>query len=92
MSKDTIITGLINDWYIVTSKRKNLIRGSVYHDIRNRWPDGMLILTSEVTTNKEELKEGTVVETLNSRYLLGISASDMSDRAADLIVAAQETK
>ena len=50
----------------------NILWGCVYDDPDKRWPEGTRIHTSDIRgLHKMELKEGDIVTTLNSIYLLG---------------------
>jgi hypothetical protein len=49
----------------------HLIVGIVTNDRKNRFADGRCIHTSAIVTPLEEIVEGSVAETLNTRYLLG---------------------
>ncbi len=44
--------------------------GRVHHDDLRRFVDGRLIRTSPVISRREDIREGQVVSTINSRYLL----------------------
>ena len=64
------ITGRLEYW--IYDERNNIFWGDLYGDVHNRWRDGQDIHTSTVTTPEAPLsKEGDVIETLNSKYLLG---------------------
>ena len=74
------VTGRLEDWYIAgsisdwedASKYIGFIWGTIYDDAKNRFPDGSIIHTSAIWKNKlENLKEGDIVETQFSSYLLG---------------------
>lgn len=46
--------------------------GNVYEDVWHRFPDGLFIHTSVVRSHaQDELKEGMIITTINSTYLLG---------------------
>lgn len=47
----------------------NVFWGNIYDDVRERWWDGAYIHTSHCP--EPDAKEGDVVVTLNSTYLLG---------------------
>lgn len=53
--------------------RHNVIWGSIYDDVRKRWPEGTRIHTSYIADEDADgfLMEGEVIKTLNSTYLLG---------------------
>lgn len=46
------------------------LAGSIFHDVKRRWPDGRLIRTSYLTTPPDAVRDGAIVSTLNSKYLL----------------------
>lgn len=51
--------------------RTHLLVGIVTNDRKSRFADGRCIHTSALVTRLEDIVEGTVAETLNTRYLLG---------------------
>jgi len=64
------ITGRLENWAREQVTRKEfIIWGDVYDDIHERWRDGQWIHTSGIKNRK--CKEGDVVTTRNSAYLLG---------------------
>lgn len=64
------VTGRLEGWY--WDSYHGIIWGYLYDDIRERWWDGARIHTSLITSHKlGEAKEGDIVTTLNSTYLLG---------------------
>lgn len=46
-----------------------IIYGEIHDDVQNRWDNGTEIHTSRI--KPREIKEGDIVETMNSTYLLG---------------------
>lgn len=65
---------VLQDWIILplpAYPSTHLLVGIVTNDRKNRFTDGRCIHTSAVVTPLEEIVEGAVVETLNTRYLLG---------------------
>ena len=63
-------TARLENWLLVMlTKKTAIIYGECYEDEKGRFPDGSFIHTSKVIPKK--YKEGDVVETLNSTYLLG---------------------
>lgn len=65
------VTGRLEDW---THDKEgfNVIWGHVYEDVRGRFRDGTWIHTSVLRHPKIAVhKEGDIVRTLNSTYLLG---------------------
>ena len=62
-----ILTGRLEDWWYEPSIQ--VFRGRLYDDILKRWHDGALIHTSHCPF--PDAKQGDIIETLNSRYLLG---------------------
>lgn len=66
------VTGRLENWTAVLhnmTQRTHVIYGDMYDDERNRFDDGTRVNTS--TTSQTEFKEGDIVETRNSSYLLG---------------------
>lgn len=62
------VTGRLEGWY--WDDQYNIIWGYLYDDVRERWCDGQYIHTSHIE-DKKDYKEGDIVYTLNSSYLLG---------------------
>lgn len=68
MSK--LLTGRLENWVI--DDYNCIIWGDIYDDIALRWCDAQPIHTSFIKGLKDmNLKEGDIVTTLNSTYLLG---------------------
>jgi len=65
------VTGRLENWNRTASIGGHtfLIWGDIYDDVHKRWIDGTRIHTSGI--RESEVKEGDIVETLNSTYLLG---------------------
>lgn len=66
------VTARIENWAF--NKKQNVIIGDIYDDIYCRWRDGTLITTSLLKPMSMQVsspKEGAIMETLNSSYLLG---------------------
>lgn len=70
--KDELITGRLEGWrYDVMY---HVLWGYLYEDVNKRWEDGQYIHTSTLQIKIDDiptLKEGDVVHTRNSTYLLG---------------------
>ena len=66
--------------------------GDVYGDEKGRFVDGCFIHTSQVKQNPETFKEGVVVKTKYSTYILGVpfSAKDNAIRSAKHIALLQD--
>ena len=70
------ITGTIEKWFFMftgTDGSYN-ITGNIYNDSDHRFGDGTSIITSSINARdypKESLKEGMIICTRNSTYLLG---------------------
>ena len=65
---------ILQDWIILPLPAypgTHLLVGIVTNDRKSRFPDGRCIHTSAIVTPLEEIVEGAVAETLNTRYLLG---------------------
>jgi hypothetical protein len=75
MSNDEI-TGRLENWTHISGK---VIYGNVYNDARERFPDGTFMRTSRIVSPLENLREGQVIITLNSRYLLGKKKMEDND-------------
>jgi len=64
------ITGRLEGW--IYDADYNVLWGFIYDDTRKRFRDGEYIHTSGIPRGKRiEFKEGMIVDTLNSSYLLG---------------------
>ena len=64
------VTGILEDWRRVqVSKKEFVIWGHVYEDIHGRFRNGAFIHTSGI--KNRAVKEGDIVQTRNSTYLLG---------------------
>ncbi|MBX7535137.1 hypothetical protein K3175_05650 [Qipengyuania sp. GH1] len=64
----------MHDWIILPLAAypgTYLLIGIVTNDRNNRFVDGRCIHTSAIVTPLEAIVEGSVAETLNTRYLLG---------------------
>lgn len=59
----------LRDWAILRVSGFSTVIGYIYADGKSRFPDGRLVRTSPLIKAKSA-REGSVVETLNSRYLL----------------------
>ena len=65
---------VLQDWIILPLPAypgTHLLIGIVTNDRKSRFADGRCIHTSALLTQLEDIVEGAVVETLNTRYLLG---------------------
>lgn len=66
------VTGRIENWTLYEQER--VIIGNLYDDIHDRWGEGQVITTSRLlpmSMQANAIKEGSVVSTQNSHYLLG---------------------
>lgn len=74
------ITGTLHNWYLGKNYGEEYILwGDIRGDIHGRFPDGSWIHTSGIKHSDfpvESLKEGDVVKTRNSTYLLGKRGDD----------------
>jgi hypothetical protein len=61
------VTGRLEYWWY--DEINHVFWGYLYDDIRKRWWDGVHIHTS--CCHNPDAKEGDVIKTLNSTYLLG---------------------
>ena len=64
---DSVPTGRLEDWAYVGG----VIYGSIFGDKLKRFHDGAEIHTSPVASPVKDLKEGNVIQTRGSTYLLG---------------------
>jgi hypothetical protein len=75
MSDDTEVTGTLENWRVQDwDNLEYVIWGNVNGDVNGRFRDGYYIHTSGITKSLHpvsSLKEGVVVHTRNSAYLLG---------------------
>ena len=70
MGTNTNITGRLESWYTgMEIGDEFIIWGDIYDDVNNRFGNGLHIHTSGI--KKRDVKEGDIVETRNSRYVLG---------------------
>ena len=71
MNSEQVITGRLERWAVQHSPSRDefIIWGNVYDDIHSRFRDGTWIHTSGIKAR--DVKEGDVVTTRNSTYLLG---------------------
>jgi hypothetical protein len=68
------VTGRLENW--IYDPLWNVVWGNVYDDARKRFRDGEWIHTSDIPVTRvgrtgDVLKEGDIIKTLNSKYLLG---------------------
>lgn len=66
------ITARLENWYF--SKLHNQVVGEIYNDARGIFPDGSTVTTStllEMSKQESTPKEGAIIKTRNSAYLLG---------------------
>ena len=68
----------LDQWQIVGLDKRDedprnwpALIGEISFDRRRRWPDGRRILTSKLITDPAGVAPGAIVETRNTRYLLG---------------------
>lgn len=65
---------VLHDWIILPLPEypaTHLLVGIVTGDRKSRFADGRCIHTSAIVTPLKQVVEGAVVDTLNTRYLLG---------------------
>ena len=63
----TDVTGRLENWWY--DSLNHVFWGNIYEDVRGRWHDGQHIHTS--MCHNPDAKEGDIIKTRNSRYLLG---------------------
>lgn len=71
------VTGILDDW-IVDPLGRSVIWGNIRNDKAGRFRDGTNIHTSFINLDAvgfKALKEGDIVKTRNSSYLLGTKAA-----------------
>lgn len=72
------IDGLLDNWSPCRGPGDvTFVVGNISGDRKGRFRDGTLMGTSMLTTSGENLAEGMIVETLNSRYQLGKRATQV---------------
>lgn len=64
------ITGRLEGWH-QDNLYEFILWGNIFGDSKQRFRDGTRIHTSYIVTPSDEWKEGAVVKTRNSTYLLG---------------------
>jgi len=65
------INGLLDDWRVeIASDGYAVLVGKITGDTKGRFTDGTVMHTSRITTS-DPIREGAVVQTLNSKYKLG---------------------
>lgn len=81
MKQKSEVTGRLENWQVTESvfMSTKCIHGDLYEDIHERWEPGQAMFTSKLKNQKSRPKEGDVVETQNSRYLLGVPAEEIKD-------------
>ena len=67
------IHGVIQDWVVDTYRSTGfyVARGTIVGDTKGRWEDGHWIRTSAIMSSVVNLKEGDIIQTRNSNYILG---------------------
>ena len=65
----------LRDWAFREHKRSVVAFGRIFGDRKGRWPDGSAIATSAIVSGARQ--EGTVITTLNTRYLLSGPPGDL---------------
>ena len=65
----------LHDWRVIPVKLGIVIVGRVKGDRKGGFADGRSIHTSLVLTRQEDIQEGVVIWTMNTRYLLARSAT-----------------
>lgn len=69
---------VLQDWQVFRRGTTTILLGNVYGDDKNRFQDGDGIRTSNVTSPAPFI-EGNIVQTRNTRYLLGKRAGEAFD-------------
>lgn len=60
-------TAKIENWYV----REEFVHGEIHGDTKGRFYDGCEIRTSYLPDGTAGIKEGDIITTCNSKYLLG---------------------
>lgn len=78
--KKGVHDAVLEDWFLGHDGASSVIYGIISSDSKGRWPDGTMIATSPLQ-NGTFTKEGLIVHTLRTAYLLGRPRqdSDISD-------------
>ena len=63
--------GLIEEWTFTPGGK---LYGYIYYDSKKRFKDGVFIKTSTVVNSIFGHKEGDIIITKNSKYVLGVEA------------------
>jgi hypothetical protein len=74
--------GVIDEWIAVKGRHGVIIMGVAASDAKGRFAKGDPMHTSPVSTPVEEIVQGAIVQTMNSRYLLGKPAVAIAQDAA----------
>jgi hypothetical protein len=70
------LTGKLENWILVEDQGLTIVFGYIYGDQKRRFVNGVHMYTSPVHTPVSQIKEGNVIKTLNSQYLLGKKATE----------------
>jgi len=83
---DSVTTGRLEDW----TYAGGIIYGTIYDDKLKRFFDGTEISTSPVVSPAKDRKEGKVIQTRGSTYLLGKKFVQKKDWTAEVAEEAAE--
>jgi hypothetical protein len=76
------ITGRLENWSY--DNVNHVLWGNIFEDERGRFTDGGYIHTSNLRHPKNtEFKSGMIVDTMNSKYLLGEPWSDKKEQTSE---------
>lgn len=75
----------LRDWAVQRFEGFATLVGRVFGDKKKRWPDGRLVQTSPLLAPRSA-KQGNVVATLNSHYLLDGPRRSLRDALAQLVI------
>lgn len=77
------VDGMLDDWSLCRTRYDDMsfVVGTITGDRKARFRDGTLMTTSLLVTPVDDPAEGATIETLNSRYRLGMQAKDVSLQA-----------
>lgn len=66
----------LENWAVSGTQDNLRIWGNIFEDEKNRFTDGTFVRTSSIKSKLKDIKEGFVVETRNSKYILGKPVDD----------------
>lgn len=67
---------ILENWILGIHKGASFLVGNTREDSKKRFEDGATIHTSYLVTDAAEILENQIVQTLNTKYLLGSPCTD----------------